>query len=1352
VSIINIFRSAFENNHDAVPVSGTVAIKEALPEVDFENAVIAVNGFYADENYVLQDNDICTIRLFPKKGKGGWNPIDTALTAAAFIANPVLGVMYAAATGLSYAFSNKTLGSLAAESFISNSSDLSGAPNSPESLINVPQLRGAKNQSNKNKPIPLVMGKHLYTPMYIGAPYTEIGGADGEEQYYNVLYLLGWGKLNVSDIRLGPVSGLAKNQCRLTEGSWSWNNNPSFFGADFINPSFKDSNPQLELRQGASEVGLYPQKVVEERLSIELINIKDKDNPSENKKLPVTRFSAKNPQKVQVEITFNQGLISYDEKGNKRNASVGVLVEWRANPNADEWKEFGRFGTDKADINGKSPTDYSQATKTTTITRQKAKVMRFVAEKSFAYDDVKDYGRTIEIRVIRTTAKKTDDTRTADTVYLSAIRTWCFDNEATISNKGVMVPQAPMIAKYRNQTARLGFRIKAADVLQGTIDSLNCIVESYARTWNGSAWSPGETPTNNPASVALKILQSPALGNNAYPDSMLDLDSFGEFYQWCAERKYTCNSVLTAEKRVDDLLNIVLSTGRAMRILNGNRYAVLIDKPRENPVMILNNQNVLEAKNEKLFEDLPDGFSVKFINELDGYQETEIYVMADGSAAPGPLSRMESVEMPFVTDYEQVVKNCRYLLACRRLRPETWIRKLSVDGYLIGIGNRVEVQDDTIVVGIGEGAEIKGVIFSPIPAENGLISEIQTDGQFDVSVVAGKEFGIKIMHFDGVHNGTIRTIKTAVTKPGIYSNFVFNPPIGLPFTPQKGDIIAFGEYNKITTPAICFGKKDNGDGTFDVTLIPYQEGIYNTDSGKIPPYEANITTPQRPVQPTAIPEFAEIINERISDVASRPVEVNRHLFQLILSIPTRILDCDHGGNILDGILPFTSQATLYVGTKEVDIRSEIIQYPGKGSDLFDPMLGSFVPVRSMNDVIFSLKNEPEGVTIDEKGLITISKRAKLSAENYITVVADYFGQIFTAVLFLKLGVYTPRYLGVCVEIIRANTVKIKKGVDIFEIVAWQGDWVSYKGGIIQQGWRPDFCYKWTGAQWEEVPTSESASYMEALADITRDAPSGAFSTIFASELMSLRATIKTLESEIIRLRNPEIPNNYIELNGEKGIIKSSNYDPDAPEGEREGFMIDSDGKADFYDITIREGSVFKGFLQSIGGVFEGELNCDVLEVKKGDIITHQFPAGGGSYPKYKHSAEIEQEIIIYLQGSLPSNPPNMGSSRIYYLKGGTITYKNSNLKIIAIICRNSYETNVYMHHKMYVVYLGVGGIIDITSGGYIQYPLQFTMGNNESKLLLKKLPTQVTTDDPVGTVYKYHNASLGNVALLAVKE
>ena len=1293
MSTINHFKSGFDDTRETVTVNGRIAIREALPGLDFENSVIAVNGFEADENYVLQENDICAVRTFPK-GAPGSSPLEITLGILTLGAYTACDSIVAGATGktIGQHFQNALMNWLAQDAPNANNGADGG-------LANIPQLRGAKNQSNKNRPIPIVLGKHLFTPMYIGSPYTEIGGEDGEDQYFTALYLLGWGKLEVSDVRLGPVSGLAKNAGRKTDGFLLYDKNDKF-----CDPSFADSSPQLELRQGPNpnradgEVSLYPQRVVEERLSIELMNAEGKSP------LEAIRFSAQDPQKVQIEFTFNNGLVSYDDKGGKQDASVGIKVEWRDKPGEDPdggWQEFGRIGTN----GGHSPTSYDSATRTTTITRKKNKAMRFTAERSFAYDEVKGAaGRTIELRIIRANSQPTDG-RTADTVFLTAIRTWCFDNEATEAANGVMKPQAPMIQKYRDKTARLGFRIKAAENLQGTIDALNCIVQSYARVWNGSDWNGPEEPTSNPAGIALKILQSPALGNNAYPDSMLDLDSFGEFYEWCKEREYTCNGVLASEKRVDDLLNAILATGRGMRILNGSRYAVLIDKPRENPVTILNSQNVLEASNQKTFEDLPDGFSIKFVNELDGYQETEVYVMADGSARPGPMSRIESIEMPFVTDYRQAVKNGRYMLACRRLRPEIWNRKLSVDGYLIGIGDLVEVQDDTILVGIGEGAVIKG-----LRIENDAITEIQTDGVFDVTDTA-QQYGIKVMQFDGVYSGKVRTIGVTIPKPGVYSDFAVTTPIpvsGRP-VPGIGDIAAFGIYGRITTPAICFGKKPNGDGTFDVTLIPYQEGVYTTDSGEIPPYRTNITAPQGmaplaevPPDPVSRGDMLEAISEiDLSGQASVVYEL-RSSVNIIrkdndgTAVPGAI-SCSQimiAGNsppapsnmTLSYITSENGAAVLYTGPvpvgswdwiefilsdRGIELDRETVHALRDGSDAvvldienqnypvfchhdgqpkegelpFSVQATLYLGANIVTDAFWSLDGAPRGITINQGGLITVAAEYRyadgmprypaqgeggaadpmpgpfypcppesewpaaqtlLGTSAEITVRALFRGQAHARKLRIRKvldgapgeqggqgeqGDPAPRYLGKTVTKTTTNTVFIQfTSAYSANVAANVGDYVLYIG-TSEAGaspWKKNFLLQWNGAQWIQLDPLSSANtdyYMGALRDMEGE-ELGAFNVLFAQKIMTIQAAIDELFARIITLKHP-------------GVLKSANFTEETPTTRGEGFKFTSFGDAELYNCR-------KFTLLESGDIAIGHKRC---YIDNDEILLQEYIGG-----------------------------------------------------------------------------------------------------------------------------------------------
>jgi hypothetical protein len=867
VSTINLFRNSFEDIYETIHVEDGKPINETI-NADFTNAVIGVNGFLQDENYILQEGDLCTIRLFPEGDAKDWF---AGAGIGGSIALGVMGIISLAAgpigwaalgIGLAIGVGVGALGtgiaSAAGYSLVGWLGDLGKQPDlkSPESIKGIPQLRGAKNQSNYNKPIPIVLGKHLYTPMYIGMPYTEIDGEDGEDQYFNALFLLGYSRLQVTDIKLGILGDLCSNR-----GTNARDDDFLIFDG---NSDYTDSNPKLELRQGASsyrpdgEMELYPQKVFEEQLSIELSRVAVDDNRDNDVVTKANRFTARDPMKVQIEFTFSGGLIKYDNEGNKQSADVSILIQWKK-PQEDDnsWKPFTKIGK-KPDGTFESNIAYDNGK--STITRTKSKVMRFIAEKEFNYSDVIDAAdRTIELRIERISLQDPDNTRISDKVYLTAIRTWCFDYD---KSKEVLqfVPLAPMIEKYRNKTCRLGFRIKATGALQGTIDALNCMVQSYGRTWDGTNWSVEESPTQNPASIALKILQSPSLGSKAYPISMLDERSFREFYDWCNLKGFTCNGVLTSKKRLDDVLAAVLGTGRAMRIINGNRYGVLIDKPRDIPVTILNSQNVLEATNQKAFADLPDGLCIKFINEGDGFQQTEIYVMKDGSDKPWDNAVIETIDMSFITDYQQIVKNARYQLACRYLRPEIWNRKIGRIGYLLAMGDRVEIQDDTILVGIGEGAEITALVYD----NSGNIMGIKTDGLFDVTDTT-QQYGVMIAQYDGINAPAMRTKEVVISGVNVYSDFTFAAPIQPSETvkPSVGDNVSFGVYDKITTSAICFGKKDNGDGTFDVTLVPYQEGVYTADSGTIPEFDSKVTAPQGLAAPQVPPPDTVTRNEAI---------------------------------------------------------------------------------------------------------------------------------------------------------------------------------------------------------------------------------------------------------------------------------------------------------------------------------------------------------------------------------------------------------------------------------------------------------------------------------------------------------
>ena len=659
---------------------------------------------------------------------------------------------------------------------------------------------------------------------------------------------------------------------------------------------------RLELQQAGGEVSLYPQKVIQETFNTELMNFENAQP------LVMQPFSAKYPQKVQLEIMF-QNLVHFSDKGEQEDDTVEICCGYSLN-GGNTYLPFEPFTAPSGSAITVTPngtvSDEQGTYRVTKFKGKKNKQLRYVATKTFTFanvfnipeETVKLKNNIIEFKIWRKTVDKSPtDSKYQDKCYFSAIRTWTYDYDSTLEQyesrrTESLVIQRPMIAKYRNMTARLGFEIRAGEEIKGVTDELNVRMVSRARyctitknqsgektyTWSGTGQSNPYAlaytkPTNNPASIALMVLQHEMRGEYAYTDDEIDMRSFGEFYEWCEQadggllnsdgRKYTCNGVLSKATKTSDLVNQILGCGHGRLVIKDNKYAVQYDRPDLQPVMILNNQNVLEAKNTKNFDDEIDGYSCKFIDSLNDYQEdTQIFVPRNISK-PKDQWKLESVELPWITDAKRAYRACMYMLACRKLRPESWERKLGVDGNLVDVGSLVEVQDDTILVGIGDGAQITNV-----HTTGNNIDYIDVDYGFTVSDIS-KSYGIKVQHSDPLNGVKVRVYRLEnFTTTGVKTRLTFasSIPTSTSIKPSENDIVSFGIYEKITTDAICLSKKANNDGTFTLTLVPYQDNIYASEYGEIPEFETNVTSPLDAGVP-AVEEIPTPTYEDVSEIA-----------------------------------------------------------------------------------------------------------------------------------------------------------------------------------------------------------------------------------------------------------------------------------------------------------------------------------------------------------------------------------------------------------------------------------------------------------------------------------------------------
>lgn len=1051
---INIFKSAFKTDYNTILTASGKKIKEAT-WLDWKNTLISVNGKKADENYILQDGDLVTIRQFPSNTAGKW------ATAIGWIFTPVTSAIIGLASGDWRG--TLVVGGEHLRDYIRSLFEQEDSSSSSGSTESIPTISGAKNQSGADKVIPLLIGETMYTPIYCAQAYTDIDptdGSDGENQYFHALYCLGYRDIDLKSVSLGIYPLTTDEQDGTSKASLDCTNYQTSYGTQILtqtvnqtfsvngnnttewaNPYTKwdDSNykylsqvvikisitgsdyditsfdsvsytslsitgycqniinhkkqnvnctissvyieygkikivavpdkkvmgvffkefklsgafnitctaklirntvhystdkyfQQLELRQNGEEVDLFPQKVAQENFNTELLHPEGADA------LIIQPFSAKYPQKVQLEIQF-QNLVKYDDEGKMNDNEVEVGVAYSMDGGMT-YKAFPRFDASNSEItisDGGTGT-FSDGSGTYQITKfsgKKNKAMRFVAEKSFSFDEVFNTDDTtnlrnnaVEFKIFRVGEdKSTSDSKLQYKVYFSSIRTWCYDYKKTKeqydadnANKSLVI-QRPVAEKYMKMTARLGFKIKAGEELTGQIDELNVIMKSRARyctittdddgeksySWSGAA---DTQPTNNPAALALMILQHPMRGEYAYTDDMLDKDSFGRFYEFCNQtdselinsdgHRYTANGVLSKEMKTLDLVNQILAVGHGKLVMNGTKYGVWYDYSQDTPVMVLNNQNVLEASNSKAFNEDIDGYSAKFIDSLNDYQEdTQVCVETDNEKDESKY-KLENIEVPWITDIKRVYRHCMYTLACRKLRPEIWNRKVSVDGNLLEIGSLIEIQDDTISVGIGDGAEIVNVT-----ASGNYITSIKVDYPFTVTDTK-QTYGVKIQHASENSGIKVLTYKLAdFTETGEYTELAFaDSGISLDeaLLPARGDIVSFGIYEKETTPALVYSKKDNGDGTFDLQLVPYQEGVYKAEEGTIPDFKTNVTSPKisgaaiAEEIPTPTYEDVDVITDtKISALASA-IDVNK--YTLDISPEAQSIPVDKDGNLL----------------------------------------------------------------------------------------------------------------------------------------------------------------------------------------------------------------------------------------------------------------------------------------------------------------------------------------------------------------------------------------------------------------------------------------------------------------------
>ncbi|MCE8042427.1 hypothetical protein HOP60_09705 [Halomonas daqingensis] len=615
-------------------------------------------------------------------------------------------------------------------------------------------IEGARNDARPFGVIPVVLGEHRHVPPLAARSYTEVLGDD---HYLRMLVVWGYGPLRIRNLRIDetPLANFDGVRVQTREG-----------------------------RPGDAPVTLFPSRVSQEDLGIRL-------RQSESWHV---RTSAPNADELSVDIGFGNGLVRFDDKGERRNHSVAAQIQYRQ-VGSSTWltPSFSNTTVSSGWI----------SSSTITFTHNRTSAIRHGFRWSVTRGQY-------EVRLRRTTSD-TDDSRISDAITWTALRSITDENPI----------------QFQHPVAVTALSIKATDQLNGMIDRLQADVASYVTNWNGN-----EVVSSNPALLYRHVLQGPANAERL-SDERVDLAGLQEWGQFCSANGFAFDMVRDFQSSVWDTLADIAAVGRASPSQINGKWGVVVDRPQALPVQHLTPRNSWGFEGEKAFPDPPHAWRVRFSNRAAGYRQDERIVYADGYNA-GNAETFESLDMPGVVNAAHIWKDARFHQAQITNRPERWTLSLDFEHLVARRGSLVRITHDVLLAGLAAG-RIKQLL-TEVDDEDGktYIIGLISDEQLEMS--AGETYGVSIRTVDDA--GVTRQL---VTEPGRHHQVMFAQRILAESGIEVGDLFGFGYAGQEYIEGLVVDIQRQAQLVAQLSLIPYSPEVYNADQGAIPPYEPGIT-------------------------------------------------------------------------------------------------------------------------------------------------------------------------------------------------------------------------------------------------------------------------------------------------------------------------------------------------------------------------------------------------------------------------------------------------------------------------------------------------------------------------------
>jgi hypothetical protein len=363
--------------------------------------------------------------------------------------------------------------------------------------------------------------------------------------------------------------------------------------------------------------------------------------------------------RLELEFEF-PGLARYSEKGNKRFHAVDLQIEYRE-VGAGSWLSFG---------SGAALETWGSATSAKTITSGRVTVIGKTTS-ACGVRVTRELGapaKQYELRAQLLVSSEVFDTGSISPSDYTKERGGTGSNVSTLFTDPTWV----RLTGFVPEPAIKGFSpgctvidVTAVGETSNTDSSgnVNCVASARVPILSGGARGAVQE-TSNPAAIALFYLTSHnGTGvtyevRNPIPDAQIDFASFQTFYDYCAELVPTINGGTEPRHQCDgvfdqdglsmwDVVSQILGTGRATLDRIDGKYAVVVNRKRSAPTLILTDAEITAARSTRSWPIRPHALRCTFRNEALDYKTDERVVYddlyADDSGSVSALSLTYSV-------------------------------------------------------------------------------------------------------------------------------------------------------------------------------------------------------------------------------------------------------------------------------------------------------------------------------------------------------------------------------------------------------------------------------------------------------------------------------------------------------------------------------------------------------------------------------------------------------------------------------------------------------------------------------------------------------------------------------------